>query len=50
MRKKKAAKMVETWKDREKRLQRNEKQRERHWRKTGVGDSTIQWMRKGGWL
>ena len=28
-----------------KRKERNQKARERHWRKTGVGSGTINWMR-----
>jgi hypothetical protein len=28
----------------------NKKRREKHWRKTGVSDATINWMKKEGWL
>jgi hypothetical protein len=34
----------------EQRAKRNAKARERHWRKTGVGDGTINWMKQTGWL
>lgn len=33
-----------------KRLERNRKARARHWRKTGVSESTINWMRNQNWL
>jgi len=33
-----------------KRLQKNRKAREKHWRKTNVSESTINWMKKTGWL
>lgn len=36
--------------DEEARQRKNAKARERHWRKTGVSDSTIRWMKDGGWL
>ncbi len=49
MRRVKAVK-VETEEDRIKRLERNKKARERHWRKTGVGDCTINWMKRNNWL
>jgi len=26
------------------------KRRASHWRRTGVGEGTIKWMRDGGWL
>jgi len=33
-----------------KRLLRNQKARERHWRNTGVSQSTINWMKQTGKL
>jgi hypothetical protein len=50
MRTKKRAVKKETGEQREKRLERNRKARENHWRKTGVGDGTINWMKQTGWL
>lgn len=52
MRKRKAEKKekVEGFEEKQKRLERNRKARASHWRKTGVGDATINWMREGGWL
>ena len=46
----KAQQQRETQQQREKRLARNRKARERHWRKTGVSSGTISWMKAGGWL
>ena len=40
----------ETEAEKAKRLARNKKARERHWRKTGVGDKTIKWMELHNWL
>jgi len=43
--------MKETKAEKEaKRLRRNKKARERHWLKTGVSQSTINWMDKRNWL
>ena len=36
---------IETPEQRDKRLRKNQKARERHWRRTGVSDRTIQWMK-----
>lgn len=35
---------------RAKRLERNKKARARHWRKTGVSESTVRWMNDMGML
>ena len=40
----------ETEAEKAKRLARNKKARERHWRKTGLGDKTIKWMELHNWL
>jgi hypothetical protein len=36
--------------EKEKRLRKNKKAREQHWRKTGVSEHTIKWMKDSGWL
>ena len=41
---------IETPEEKRKRLRKNEKARERHWRKTGVSDRTINWMKDTGQL
>lgn len=41
---------IETPAEKEKRLKRNKKARERHWRKTGVGDATIKLLDYYNWL
>lgn len=30
--------------------EQREKRRAAHWRRTGVSDTTVSWMKKGGWL
>jgi hypothetical protein len=42
---------TETNAEKAKRLEKNKKARERHWRKTGLyGDKTIKWMELHNWL
>jgi len=43
-------KRKETEEQKQKRLQKNRKARERHWKKTGVSEATIKWMKDTGWL
>ena len=43
-------KTKETPEQKAKRLERNRKARERHWLKTGVSVSTVNWMKERSWL
>jgi len=43
-------KKAETEKEKAARIERNKKARANHWKKTGVSQSTINWMREGGFL
>lgn len=43
-------KKPESFEERQARLEKNRKARERHWRKTNVSERTIKWMKDTGWL
>ena len=40
----------ETWAERERRLSRNQRSREKRWRKTGPSDETINWLKERNWV